>query len=98
MIYSCSLMVACTSRRFHRWFTVDSEFHTAQSYGHTVNNTVHTVQYDAYDRIIFLVMIRFVRTLDMSHYHETCISRLILLHVVGCKGMHFLVGCEGSLS
>jgi hypothetical protein len=68
-------MVACTSRRFHRWFTVDSEFHTAQSYGHTVNNTVHTVQYDAYayDRIIFLVIIRFVRTLhDTLFRNSSC--------------------------
>jgi hypothetical protein len=62
-------MVACTFRRFHRWFAVDSEFHTAQSYGHTVNYTVHTVQYDAYayDRIIFLVIIRFVRTLVIKN-------------------------------
>jgi hypothetical protein len=48
-------MVSCTSRRFQRWFLVDSELHTAQSYAHTVNNTVHTVPYDAYayDRMIF---------------------------------------------
>jgi hypothetical protein len=60
-------MVACTSGRFQRWFTVDSELHTAQSYAHTVNNTVHTVQYNAYanDRVIFLVVIRFVRTLTI---------------------------------
>jgi hypothetical protein len=52
MIHNCSLMVSCTSRRFQRWFLVDSELHTAQSYAHTVNNTVPYDAY-AYDRMIF---------------------------------------------
>jgi hypothetical protein len=48
-------VVACTSRRFHRWFIDGSELHTAQSYARTVNHTVHTVPYDAYayDRMSF---------------------------------------------
>jgi hypothetical protein len=79
-------MVACTSRRFHRWFTVDLEFHTAQSYGHPVNNTVHAVQYDAkaYDRITFLVIIRFVRTLVMTYIKWMSESKCALRsHVFG---------------
>jgi hypothetical protein len=50
--HNCSLIIASTSRRFHRWFIDGSELHTSQSYAHTVN---HTVPYDAYayDRMIF---------------------------------------------
>jgi hypothetical protein len=66
--HNCSPIVSCTSRRFQRWLIDDSELHTAQSYAHTVNHTLHTVPYDAYayDRMIFLVIIRFVRTLAIA--------------------------------
>jgi hypothetical protein len=60
--HNCSLVVACTSRRCQRKFIVDSELHSAQSYAHTVK---HTVPYDAYNRMIVLVIIRKMRTLSI---------------------------------